>query len=164
MDRSAGPAGSASVPALTGNDPSPADERGGCCGQTGRSPRRHSGRETTKIRPIGGCSLAGTADLWAGRPRMPIDRLTALPFTCPVCLGEAPMSPESEHENAARAAAHGHFRASHADRERTIDTLKAAFIQGRLTKDELELRVGQTLASRTYAELAALTGDIPAGV
>ena len=68
------------------------------------------------------------------------------------------MSTESGDEKAAGAAGHGHFRASHADRERVIDTLKAAFIQGRLTKDELELRVGQTLASRTYAELAALTG------
>ncbi len=74
------------------------------------------------------------------------------------------MSTASGDEKAAGAAAHGHFRASHADRERVIDALKAAFIQGRLTKDELELRVGQTLASRTYAELAALTGDIPAGV
>jgi len=74
------------------------------------------------------------------------------------------VSTESGDEKAAGAAGHGHFRASHADRERVIDTLKAAFIQGRLTKDELELRVGQTLASRTYAELAALTGDIPAGV
>ena len=35
--------------------------------------------------------------------------------------------------------------------------LKAAFVQGRLTKDELDARVGQTFASRTYADLAALT-------
>jgi uncharacterized protein DUF1707 len=74
------------------------------------------------------------------------------------------MSTGSGDEKAAGAAAHGHLRASHADRERVIETLKAAFIQGRLTKDELELRVDQTLTSRTYAELAALTGDIPAGV
>jgi hypothetical protein len=45
-----------------------------------------------------------------------------------------------------------------------IDTLKAAFVQGRLTKDEFDDRVGQTLAARTHAELAALTADIPAGV
>ena len=62
------------------------------------------------------------------------------------------------------AAGRGHLRASHADRERVIGTLKAAFIQGRLTKDELDLRVGQTLASRTYAELAAVTDDLPAGL
>jgi hypothetical protein len=40
--------------------------------------------------------------------------------------------------------------------------LKAAFVQGRLDKDELDARVGQALASQTYAELAALTADIPA--
>ena len=57
--------------------------------------------------------------------------------------------------------ARGHLRASHADRERVIGTLKAAFVQGRLTKDELDLRIGQTFASRTYAELTRLTVDIP---
>lgn len=59
-------------------------------------------------------------------------------------------------------ASRGHLRASHADRERVIDTLKAAFVQGRLAKDELDARIGQTFASRTYAELAAITADIPA--
>jgi hypothetical protein len=59
------------------------------------------------------------------------------------------------------AAGRGDLRASHADREQVIGTLKAAFVEGMLTKDELDLRVGQTLASRTYAELAALTADIP---
>ena len=61
----------------------------------------------------------------------------------------------------AAAVARGHLRASHADREHVIGTLKAAFVQGRLTKDELDLRIGQTFASRTYAELARLTADIP---
>jgi hypothetical protein len=42
--------------------------------------------------------------------------------------------------------------------------LKAAFTQGRLTKDEFDLRVGQMLASRTYADLGALTADIPGWV
>jgi hypothetical protein len=55
----------------------------------------------------------------------------------------------------------GHLRASHADREQVIDTLKAAFVQGRLERDEFDLRVGRALASRTYADLAALTTDIP---
>mgnify|MGYP003907948353 CR=1 FL=1 len=54
------------------------------------------------------------------------------------------------------------MRASHADREQVIETLKAAFVQGRLDRDEFDLRVGQTFASRTYAELAALTAGIPA--
>lgn len=54
------------------------------------------------------------------------------------------------------------MRASHADREQVIETLKAAFVQERLDRDEFDLRVGQTFASRTYAELAALTADVPA--
>jgi hypothetical protein len=45
-----------------------------------------------------------------------------------------------------------------------IDMLKAAFVQGRLARDEFGLRVGQALASQTYADLAALTADIPAGL
>jgi hypothetical protein len=60
-------------------------------------------------------------------------------------------------------AGRGQLRASHADRERVIGSLKAAFVQGRLAKDEFDLRVGQTLAARTYAELAAVTADLPAG-
>src|SRR6516225_3908457 len=65
-------------------------------------------------------------------------------------------------ETAVAAAGRGHLRASHADRDQTIDALKAAFVQGRLTKDEFDARVGQTLASRTYAELAAVTAGLPA--
>ena len=61
------------------------------------------------------------------------------------------------------AAGRSHLRAAHADREHVIDLLKAAFVQGRLTKDELDARAGQALTARTYAELAALTADIPAG-
>jgi hypothetical protein len=56
----------------------------------------------------------------------------------------------------------GHLRASHADREQVIGTLKTAFVQGRLTEDELDARVDQLYASRTYAELAEVTADIPA--
>ncbi len=54
------------------------------------------------------------------------------------------------------------LRSSRADRERVIDLLKAAFVQGRLTRDELDARVGQALASVTHAELAAVTADLPA--
>ena len=65
---------------------------------------------------------------------------------------------------AAAAAGRGRFRASHADREHVLDVLKTAFVQGLLTKDEFDMRVSQTFASRTYAELAALIADIPAGL
>jgi len=63
----------------------------------------------------------------------------------------------------ARATVRGHLRASDADREHVVDTLKAAFVQGRLTKEELGIRAGLALAARTYGELTAITADIPAG-
>ncbi len=62
------------------------------------------------------------------------------------------------------AADRGGLRASHADRDRAIDLLQAAFVQGRLTKDELEERLGQALAARSHAELAALTADLYPGL
>ena len=62
------------------------------------------------------------------------------------------------------AAGRGHLRASHADRDRVVGILKTAFVQGRLTKDELDARVSQAFVARTYADLAALTADVPAGL
>jgi hypothetical protein len=55
-------------------------------------------------------------------------------------------------------------RVSDADRERTISTLQAAFVQGRLAKDEFDARIGQAFAARTDVELAPLSADIPAGI
>lgn len=66
----------------------------------------------------------------------------------------------SGHEGA-HAGGRGNLRASDVDRELTIDVLKAAFMQGRLTKDELAERVGRALAARTYADLGSLSADIP---
>jgi Domain of unknown function (DUF1707) len=66
------------------------------------------------------------------------------------------------HQNPFAAAGRGHLRTSLADREQMLDALKAAFVQGRLTKDEFEARVSQTLASRTYAELAMVAAGLPA--
>jgi putative transcriptional regulator len=54
----------------------------------------------------------------------------------------------------------GGLRASDADREQAIDVLKAEFVRDRLARAEFEGRVGQALAARTYAELAAATGGI----
>jgi hypothetical protein len=53
------------------------------------------------------------------------------------------------------------LRAGHADREQAIEVLKNAFMQGRLTGEELGARTGQVLTARTYAELGAVTADIP---
>jgi hypothetical protein len=60
-------------------------------------------------------------------------------------------------------AAYAHMRASTADRDRAIEVLKASFAEGRLTKDELDERVGQALLTRAFAELMALTADLPVG-
>ena len=55
----------------------------------------------------------------------------------------------------------GMLRTSRADREHVIGVLQVAFVQGRLAQDEFEARVGQTLMSRTYAELSVVTADLP---
>ena len=74
-----------------------------------------------------------------------------------------PVMTERGDQRAAAAGGRDRLRASRADRERVIELLKVAFVQDRLTQDELDTRVGLALASRTYAELATLTADIPAG-
>jgi Domain of unknown function (DUF1707) len=55
------------------------------------------------------------------------------------------------------------WRAATADRERTVGVIRAGFAEGRLSQDELDERVAQAYAARTYAELWALTADLPAG-
>jgi Domain of unknown function (DUF1707) len=72
------------------------------------------------------------------------------------CSREVPVVAGPGDEIAAGAEGRGQLRASHADREQVIGTLKAAFVQGRLVKDEFDLRVGQALAHQTHAELAAM--------
>jgi hypothetical protein len=54
------------------------------------------------------------------------------------------------------------LRVADVDRERTADVLRGAYVEGRLTQDELDARLGQAYAARTYADLAALTADLPA--
>jgi Domain of unknown function (DUF1707) len=69
-------------------------------------------------------------------------------------------------DETAAVASHGggRFRASHADREQVIGTLKAAFVQGRLSTDELDARADRVYASRTYAELAEVTAEVTADI
>ena len=72
------------------------------------------------------------------------------------------MTTGPEDDGRAAATGRGQLGAAQADREGVIDALKAAYIAGRLTKDEFEARVGQAFTSRTHADLAAVTADIPA--
>ena len=60
-------------------------------------------------------------------------------------------------------AGDGRLRASTADRERAVDVLKAGFAEGRLTKDEYDVRISQAYEARTYGELAVVTADLPGG-
>jgi uncharacterized protein DUF4190/uncharacterized protein DUF1707 len=51
--------------------------------------------------------------------------------------------------------------AGDADRERAVGVLKDAFTEGRLTQPEYEERVTRAYTARTYADLDAITRDIP---
>ncbi|EGX59549.1 hypothetical protein SZN_12488 [Streptomyces zinciresistens K42] len=53
--------------------------------------------------------------------------------------------------------------ASHADRERTVDVLRAGFGEGRLEQPEFEKRVARAYRARTVGELALLVADLPQG-
>ena len=56
----------------------------------------------------------------------------------------------------------GQLRASHQDRDRVVEILRVAAGDGRLNAEELDERLEAALTARTYAELAALTTDLPA--
>jgi len=55
----------------------------------------------------------------------------------------------------------GRLRASDSEREQVAGALQAAFVQGRLTHEELSARVEQTYAAKTYADLAEVIADLP---
>ena len=67
-------------------------------------------------------------------------------------------------ERAADAGGGDRLDESYAYREWVIRTLNAALAQGRLTEDEHDARAALASASRSRAELAALTADLPAGL
>jgi Domain of unknown function (DUF1707) len=52
-------------------------------------------------------------------------------------------------------------RVSYDEREATAERLRIAAGDGRLTLDELEVRLDAALAARTYADLEAVTADLP---
>ncbi|WP_424878622.1 DUF1707 and DUF4190 domain-containing protein [Streptomyces sp. SLBN-8D4] len=53
--------------------------------------------------------------------------------------------------------------ASHADRERAVDVLRAGYGEGRLEKAEFDKRVERAYGARTVGELALLVADLPLG-
>ncbi|MFD8082667.1 DUF1707 and DUF4190 domain-containing protein [Kitasatospora sp. NPDC059722] len=55
------------------------------------------------------------------------------------------------------------MRAAHADRDRTIDVLKAAYAEGRLSLEEYEQRHEAAAHAQTYGQLSVLVADLPSG-
>jgi hypothetical protein len=68
--------------------------------------------------------------------------------------GQLPYGPPPVHPGMLAAAA---------DRERTMDVLKAAFGEGRITKEEFDLRASRTMNARTYGQLGSVVADLPSG-
>ena len=82
----------------------------------------------------------------------------------PYCVGVTGSEPPASGGLEARGdrLAPGQLRASHQDRDRVVELLRVAAGDGRLTAEELDDRLEAALTARTYAELAALTTDLPA--
>jgi Domain of unknown function (DUF1707) len=74
---------------------------------------------------------------------------------------EALVTAEPWDQVAACMVSRDRIRAADADRERVLDTLTTAFIDGRLTQEEFRARAVWALASQTYGDLAAVTVSIP---
>ena len=53
------------------------------------------------------------------------------------------------------------IRASDKERESVVDVLRDAYTDGRLTLEEFEERTSAAYASKTWADLRELTGDLP---
>ena len=54
----------------------------------------------------------------------------------------------------------GGFRASDADRERYVDVIETAYVDGQLGDQDRELRVSRALTAETLDELDLLTRDL----
>jgi len=53
------------------------------------------------------------------------------------------------------------MRAADSDRDQTAELLRRAAAEGRISFDELEERIGRAYAAKTFADLEALTSDLP---
>jgi Domain of unknown function (DUF1707) len=73
-----------------------------------------------------------------------------------------PQSGRGGQSDLPAAVAGEQLRASHADRDQVVELLQVAAGDGRLSAEELDDRLERALTARTYADLAALTTDLPA--
>jgi hypothetical protein len=53
------------------------------------------------------------------------------------------------------------LRAADTDRDQTAEVLRRAAAEGRITFDELDERISQAYAAKTFADLEAVTSDLP---
>jgi len=53
------------------------------------------------------------------------------------------------------------LRAADTDRDQTAELLRRAAAEGRITFEELDERIGRAYAAKTFADLEALTSDLP---
>jgi Domain of unknown function (DUF4190)/Domain of unknown function (DUF1707) len=74
-----------------------------------------------------------------------------------------PQAPYGQPPYGQQPPVHPGMLAAAADRERTMDVLKAAFGEGRITKEEFDLRTSRTMNARTYAQLGSVVADLPSG-
>jgi hypothetical protein len=84
-------------------------------------------------------------------------------FPQPAVFAPSPAAPHPAAPPQNNIAPPPSMLAAAADRERAIDVLKAAYGEGRITKDELDQRVHQVAQARTYADLGVVVADLPAG-
>jgi Domain of unknown function (DUF4190)/Domain of unknown function (DUF1707) len=130
--------------------------------------------------PSGNGRSPGGAEPGDGQPtvpaaqpaRPPVPYPPPMPGYGPPSYGPPPYGPPVPYTHAPYAHprtpappgfAHPGMRAASADRDRTIDVLTAAYGEGRLTKEEFDARCARVLSAKTYADLAAVVGDLPAG-
>ena len=83
------------------------------------------------------------------------------PYGPPVPYGQPPAY--GPHAYRHGQAAQPNMLAATADRERTVDVLKAAFVEGRLSQEEFDSRSTRVMTARTYADLSAIVADLPVG-
>ncbi|WP_062349091.1 DUF1707 and DUF4870 domain-containing protein [Herbidospora yilanensis] len=53
-----------------------------------------------------------------------------------------------------------HLRVSDADREQVVEHVKLAFAEGRLDKDEMDLRLDHAMTAQTHADLVPVMADL----
>jgi hypothetical protein len=98
-----------------------------------------------------------------GQPGVPPAAYGQPVYPQPGIFPQPPVAPQPVAPQQAGLAGPPGMLAGAADRERAVDVLKAAYGEGRITKDEFDYRISQVAQARTYADLGVVIADLPAG-